>query len=449
MSEYISIHVGQAGIQMGMACWELFCLEHGIQPDGHLHRRGYLEAFFTETKQGKHIPRAVFADLEEDVIDEVRCGRYRQLFDPEQFITSKEGSGHNYGRGHYPEGKEIIDKVMEEIRELAENRSKLQGFLIYHSLGGGAGSGFTSLLMERLSVEYGKKLKFNFAIYPGPKMSPVIMEPYNAVLNIHSTMEHADCTFLFDNDKIHDICHDILEIEVPRYHNINRLIAQTVSSITTSLRFDGVLQVDFNELLTNLIPYPRIHFPLVSYSPLMSAEQSYHQQKELTIPKITKACFTTANQMMNCDPLKGKYIACSMLYRGDVVVNEVNATVETIKNNYNIQFVDWCPTGYKIGVNYHPPTVFPGDDLPKVQTALCTLSNNTSIVEAFSSLSRKFDLLYSRRAFVHHLVGSGVEEDRELSEAREDLAALERDYNEAGEDSMETEDDEDDEDDEN
>ena len=39
MREVISIHIGQAGIQIGNACWELYCLEHGIQPDGQVRFR--------------------------------------------------------------------------------------------------------------------------------------------------------------------------------------------------------------------------------------------------------------------------------------------------------------------------------------------------------------------------------------------------------------------------
>ncbi len=68
--------------------------------------------------------------------------------------------------GHYTVGKEIIDLVIEKVRRQAENCSGLQGFLIFHSFGGGTGSGFTSLLMERLSLDYGKKSKLEFAVYP-------------------------------------------------------------------------------------------------------------------------------------------------------------------------------------------------------------------------------------------------------------------------------------------
>ena len=57
--------------------------------------------FFSETGAGKHVPRAVFLDLEPTVIDEVRTGTYRQLFHPEQLISGKEDAANNFARGHY------------------------------------------------------------------------------------------------------------------------------------------------------------------------------------------------------------------------------------------------------------------------------------------------------------------------------------------------------------
>lgn len=224
----------------------------------------------------------------------------------------------------------------------------LQGFLIFHSFGGGTGSGFASLLMERLSVDYGKKSKLEFAIYPAPQVSTAVVEPYNSILTTHTTLEHSDCAFMVDNEAIYDICRRNLDIERPTYTNLNRLIGQIVSSITASLRFDGALNVDLTEFQTNLVPYPRIHFPLATYAPVISAEKAYHEQ--LSVAEITNACFEPANQMVKCDPRHGKYMACCMLYRGDVVPKDVNAAIATIKTKRTIQFVDWCPTGFKVGL---------------------------------------------------------------------------------------------------
>lgn len=108
-------------------------------------------------------------------VDEVRTGTYKQLFHPEQLITGKEDAANNYARGHYTIGKEIVDVVLDRIRKLADQCTGLQGFLIFHSFGGGTGSGFASLLMERLSVDYGKKSKLEFAIYPAPQVSIIEM----------------------------------------------------------------------------------------------------------------------------------------------------------------------------------------------------------------------------------------------------------------------------------
>merc|ERR1712178_533501 len=434
MREAICIHVGQAGIKVGNAYWELFCLEHGIQPDGQMPSDKTIgggddafNTFFSETGAGKHVPRAVFVDLEPTVVDEVRTGTYRQLFHPEQLITGKEDAANNYARGHYTIGKEIVDLVLNRIRKLADECTGLQGFLIFPSFGGGTGSGFASLLMERLSVDYGKKSKLEFAIYPAPQVSTAVVEPYNSILTTHTTLEHSDCAFMVDNEAIYDICRRNLDIERPTYTNLNRLIGQIVSSITASLRFDGALNVDLTEFQTNLVPYPRIHFPLGTYAPVIGKSKVSHEQ--MSVKEITEACFDPVNQMVKCDPRNGKYMACCLLYRGDVVPKDVNAAIASIKTERSIQFVDWCPTGFKVGINYRAPTAVPDGDLAKVNRAVCMLSNTTAIAEAWARLDHKFDLMYAKRAFVHWYVGEGMEEG-EFSEAREDLAALEKDYEE-------------------
>ena len=195
--------------------------------------------------------------------------------------------------------------------------------------------------------------------------------------------------------------------------------------MTTSLRFQGALNVDIGEFQTNLVPYPRIHFMQTSYAPIRSCEKIYHEK--LSTSEITSELFEPANMMIKCDPRHGKYMACTLMYRGDVVPSDVNVAIQKIKSKKNIQFVDWCPTGFKVGINYQPITVVPGSDIGKSMRSACMISNSTSVAEVFSRLDAKFDMMYAKRAFVHWYVGEGMEEG-EFSEARECLAALEKDY---------------------
>ncbi|KAG7293295.1 alpha-tubulin [Staphylotrichum longicolle] len=383
------------------------------EPKTDVGDAGSFETFFTETSNGKYVPRSIFVDLDPSPIDEIRTGDYRQLFHPELLISGKEDAANNYARGHYTIGKEMIDGVIDRIRRVADNCQSLQGFLIFHSFGGGTGSGFGALLLERLSTDYAKKCKLEFTVYPAPRLSSAVVEPYNAVLSTHSTIENSDCTFLVDNEAVYDICRRNLDIPRPSYEHLNRLIAQVVSSITSSLRFDGALNVDLNEFQTNLVPYPRIHYPLISYAPVISAAKSSHES--FKVSDLTFQCFEPNNQMVVCDPRKGKYMAVALLYRGDVVHRDCSAAVAALKakSSFNL-----------IGINYQKPVAIPSDD-----GGLAAVDRS-----AWSRLDHKFDLMYSKRAFVHWYVGEGMEEG-EFSEAREDLAALEKDYEEVAADS--------------
>ena len=68
------------------------------------------------------------------------------------------------------------------------------------------------------------------------------------------------------------------------------------------MRFDGALNVDLNEFQTNLVPYPRIHYPLATYGPVISADKAHHQL--LSVDEITRACFDANSQVCHLTPFR-------------------------------------------------------------------------------------------------------------------------------------------------
>jgi tubulin alpha len=195
------------------------------------------------------------------------------------------------------------------IRKLSDYCESLQGFMLFHSVGGGTGSGFTSLLLEKLSEEYKKKLKMNLCFYP--ELSTAAVAPYNSVLATHSLLEHSDLSFVFNTPLLH-------------------ATSQVIASLTAPLRFYGH---NFDEFQSNLVPYPRIPFVLCSYAPLLE-KHSFPSVQE-----ITEAVFEPESILARCDPRQGKYVACNLLYRGGVVAKEVDQAVAGVKKT--VHFVDW------------------------------------------------------------------------------------------------------------
>ncbi|GAA5892007.1 hypothetical protein JCM8208_002967 [Rhodotorula glutinis] len=436
MREIVHLQTGQCGNQIGQKFWETVSEEHGIANDGQYHGDSDLQlerisVYYNEAAANKYVPRAVLVDLEPGTMDVIRASPMGELFRPDNFVHAQSSAGNNWAKGHYTEGAELVDSVMDVVRKEAEGCDSLQGFQLTHSLGGGTGSGMGTLLISKIREEFPDRMMATFSVVPSPKVSDTVVEPYNATLSVHQLVENSDETFCIDNEALYDICFRTLKLSVPTYGDLNHLVSVVMSGVTTSLRFPGQLNSDLRKLCTNMVPFPRLHFFMVGYAPLTAPGSKNF--RAVSVPELTQQMFDAKNMMAASDPRSGRYLTVAAMWRGKVSLREVDDTMVQIQARNADHFVEWIPNNIQTA---HC------DIAPKdTKMAVTFVGNSTAIQTLFQRINTQFSSMFRRRAFLHWYTGEGMDE-LEFTEAEsnmQDLVAEYQQYENAGIDEDEVE----------
>ncbi|KAM7536196.1 hypothetical protein Aperf_G00000094122 [Anoplocephala perfoliata] len=408
MRELCTFFVGQAGIQMASAIWESLCLEHGVARDGtikyepSIQENRELGTIFEElTPCDRYVPRAVFADLEPSVIDEVREGPYSRLFDPDTLLAGMEDAAGNFARGYYTLGGKLVGALTNSVRRLIERCDNFESLMAFSSLGGGTGSGLLAIFIERACIEFAGRHLMQFSVVPSSRMAAGPVEVYNCVHHLYHSSDSSDLNIFLDNSSLFNICTRQLHVRRPTFITVNRVIGPLVAGITASVRFRCSPNGSISELLTNLIPFPTIHYPMITFVPFctnIEAERSLY-----TTSALTNMVFRPDYRTVTATLDEGLSIATCLTYRGQHSVYEITRTLECMRNCTN-NLVDWCPTAFKVTYTPQPPCLLPGMGPDKITRSLVMITNNTSIAEVFDKAEAEFLSLFNKRAFLHWCV---------------------------------------------
>merc|ERR1712137_571368 len=313
-----------------------------------------IDVYYQEAGTMRFVPRACLVDLEPGIMDVIKASPMGALFKPDNMCFGASGAGNNWAKGHYTEGAELIDEAVDIIRRETEGCDCPQGFQLTQSIGGGTGSGMGTLLLLKIRDNYPDRITATFSVYPSPKVSDVVVEPYNATLSIHQLLENADETFVVDNEALYNISHNVLKEAQPTYAKLNQLVSQIMAGVSASLRFPGKLNGDLRKLGVNLVPFPRLHFFLIAQAPLLSDENVGHVK--LTVQELTTQMWSSRNFFANVKAEDGKYLTASCTYRGaTITAQEVDDQVQKIQDKQSEDFVEWIPNNIKSSICTVPP----------------------------------------------------------------------------------------------
>ncbi|CAD7944154.1 unnamed protein product [Amoebophrya sp. A25] len=468
VNEVVCLHLGQAGCQIGTELWEQFCVEHNIKFKGvkdptEQASSGSSNTFFAEKRNGQYVPRAVFMDTDPSYVDALHKSKVRDLFAPDNILAYKQDCRGNFfeARTQASEYK-ILAELTDRIRKTADACEAVQGFFLFHGIGGGTGSGIGAELLNILRDDFnGKEQTIQCGIYPSPTFSGTVCECYNSVLHTANTVDGADLTFCLDNENTGKACAKNLGIKQVSFSHVNALLAQAVSMATTSLRYQTELSANLQELTANLVPAKPFRYCLLALSPLCSPS-SERAKKGFTLGgdgDIIQDLLKPSNVMCNVGHTLrlNRFLSASLLVRGkmksvvggneaptssgassaggfaagkvrtrNVERDDVQKSLLNLMKRRALNFLPWQNNhSWKLGLTSIPPSrPAPLEEaLAKSTMQACLIGNSTCIRSLFMEQYRRFLKLFYNKAYVWHFLEANGELE-EFYEAKESVRRL-------------------------
>ncbi|XP_069471207.1 tubulin delta chain isoform X2 [Ambystoma mexicanum] len=278
----ISMQLGQCGNQIGFEMFDVICndlLSTGglcSKKENESYQAACNERFFSEEESGVPVARAVLVDMEPKVINQTlsmatRSGRWK--YDHRSQFCQKQGSGNNWANGYCVHGPKHKDSIMDLVRKEVEKCDRLSGFFTTMSMAGGTGSGMGTYVTQCLRDAYPNSFLLNQVIWPYGT-GEVIVQNYNAILTLSHLYQSSDALLIHENDIVHKICAQLMNIKQISFRDVNKVIAHQLGSVLQpTYSSEGATQYSrspLGDLMERLVPHPEFKLLGLRNIPQMS-----------------------------------------------------------------------------------------------------------------------------------------------------------------------------------
>uniref|UniRef100_A0A8D2N6P7 Tubulin delta chain n=1 Tax=Zonotrichia albicollis TaxID=44394 RepID=A0A8D2N6P7_ZONAL len=235
----VTVQLGQCGNQIGHELFSALCRDsrgtHGLcsNNENQSYQDSCKERFFCEEESAVPAARAVLVDMEPKVISQAlsmaaSSGHWR--YSSHSHFCQKQGSGNNWANGYCVHGPRHKEAIMELVQREAERCDRLGGFLTIMSMAGGTGSGLGAFVTQCLRDAFPTSFILNHVIWPYGT-GEVIVQNYNSVLTLSHLYHSSDALLVHENDVIHKICAQLLNIKQISFRDVNQVIAHQLGSV--------------------------------------------------------------------------------------------------------------------------------------------------------------------------------------------------------------------------
>ncbi|EEZ99070.2 Tubulin beta-3 chain-like Protein [Tribolium castaneum] len=454
MSEFIVIQVGQCGNQIGSFLLPEILQEYGVKTTtdspakpkrNKAELQQFMSSFFnmdptnttietlSDLLKSKAKARFLCIDMEDSVVARFKSGRLRDLFDSKSLITHYPGSGNNWAEGYCSHGPKFKQKILKAIQYNVEKCDHLHGFLVLFSMGGGTGSGLGTFIVKLLADFFPHIDRFVACVYP-TGTEDVITGPYNMAFATEQLLESATCVFPVENRALLDIAlrhtgrysarNKTYFSPFRPFEDMNKIIVDMILHLTSGSRFGGKMNIDMNEINTNMVPFPKLNFLASGYSPFRLKNFNSSAHSDQLKNELFLASCSRNNQLIKVDPFDSRYMAMSvtLLGRGNYSINDMRGYIDRLKSK--LHFACWSNKAVKVGLCNVAPK---GLDF-----SMFSLCNTSSTSNLFQEVLNQFTKLYQRKAHVHHYTAiSGFDFDQ-FKECQNSISNIIEFYQEIG-----------------